>query len=144
MAVDNRQADASEESLHRIFTVPEAPDSTLGRIEKEISENLNAFLQTHIAAREKPLAEIEKDFLSADNPGKSGFRLWTHAFLIRQARGSVSTHLCAELYWSYDIGTTVLFDAIVKDHDWFEPEPGQNWNVESIHPTWTPSTGDAA
>ena len=72
MAVDNRKADASVDSLHRIFTVPEAPNSTLGRIEKEISENLNAFLQTHIAAREKPLTEIEKDFSSADIPENKG------------------------------------------------------------------------
>ncbi|KJG40665.1 glutamate decarboxylase [Photobacterium angustum] len=62
MAVNNRTADASQESLHRIFTVPEAPDSTLGMIEKELSENLNEFLRTHIAATEKPLLEIEKDF----------------------------------------------------------------------------------
>ncbi|EAR56128.1 hypothetical Glutamate decarboxylase [Photobacterium sp. SKA34] len=62
MAVNNRTADASQESLHRIFTVPEAPDSTLGIIEKELSENLNEFLRTHIAATEKPLLEIEKDF----------------------------------------------------------------------------------
>ncbi len=39
MAVNNRTADASQESLHRIFTVPEAPDSTLGMIEKELSES---------------------------------------------------------------------------------------------------------
>ncbi|MGF1723717.1 pyridoxal-dependent aspartate 1-decarboxylase PanP [Photobacterium nomapromontoriensis] len=71
--VNNKIADATRESLHRIFTVPEAPDSTLGRIEKEISENLNVFLQTHIAAREKPLAQIEQDFLSADIPETPSF-----------------------------------------------------------------------
>jgi glutamate decarboxylase len=92
MAVDNRQADASEESLHRIFTVPEAPDSTLGRIEKEISENLNAFLQTHIAAREKPLAEIEKDFLSADIPENPSFvSEHTHFLLDKLVAQSVHT-----------------------------------------------------
>ncbi|WP_299015390.1 pyridoxal-dependent aspartate 1-decarboxylase PanP [uncultured Photobacterium sp.] len=82
MAVDNRKADASVESLHRIFTVPEAPNSTLGRIEKEISENLNAFLQTHIAAREKPLTEIEKDFSSADIPENPSFVSEHTAFLL--------------------------------------------------------------
>ncbi|MCW8327782.1 putative pyridoxal-dependent aspartate 1-decarboxylase [Photobacterium sp. SDRW27] len=92
MAVDNRKADASVESLHRIFTVPEAPDSTLGRIEKEISENLNAFLQTHIAAREKPLAEIEKDFSSADIPENPSFvSEHTHFLLDKLVAQSVHT-----------------------------------------------------
>ncbi|EAS45078.1 putative pyridoxal-dependent aspartate 1-decarboxylase [Photobacterium profundum] len=73
MAVDNRKADATLESLHRIFTVPEAPESTLGLIEQKISQNLNEFLGTHIAAREKPLVEIEKDFSSADIPESPSF-----------------------------------------------------------------------
>ncbi|MDO6542358.1 pyridoxal-dependent aspartate 1-decarboxylase PanP [Photobacterium sanguinicancri] len=73
MVVDNRQADASLASMHRIFTVPEAPDSTLGAIELDISQNLNEFLRHHIAAVEKPLAEIEKDFSSADIPETPSF-----------------------------------------------------------------------
>ncbi|PSW13576.1 putative pyridoxal-dependent aspartate 1-decarboxylase [Photobacterium rosenbergii] len=90
--VDNKKADATQESLHRIFTVPEAPESTLGRIEKEISENLNAFLQTHIAAREKPLAEIEKDFLSADIPEAPSFVSdHTHFLLDKLVAQSVHT-----------------------------------------------------
>ena len=90
--VDNKKADATQESLHRIFTVPEAPESTLGRIEKEISENLNAFLQTHIAAREKPLAEIEKDFLSADIPETPSFVSdHTHFLLDKLVAQSVHT-----------------------------------------------------
>ncbi|OAN17708.1 glutamate decarboxylase [Photobacterium jeanii] len=73
MVVDNRQAEASLESMHRIFTVPEAPDSTLGAIELDISQNLNEFLRHHIAAVEKPLAEIEKDFSNADIPESPSF-----------------------------------------------------------------------
>ncbi|MGF1692896.1 pyridoxal-dependent aspartate 1-decarboxylase PanP [Photobacterium kagoshimensis] len=73
MVVDNRQADASLASMHRIFTVPEAPDSTLGAIELDISQNLNEFLRHHIAAVEKPLAEIEKDFSCADIPETPSF-----------------------------------------------------------------------
>ncbi|GAB6261869.1 pyridoxal-dependent aspartate 1-decarboxylase PanP [Photobacterium sp. R1] len=92
MAVENRQAEASLETLHRIFTVPEAPDSTLGRIEKEISENLNAFLQTHIAAQEKPLTEIEKDFSSASVPEKPCFVSdHTHFLLNKLVAQSVHT-----------------------------------------------------
>ena len=61
MTVNKRAAFATEESLHRIFTIPEAPDSTLGRIEQEISQNLAGFLGEHIAAQEQALSEIEKD-----------------------------------------------------------------------------------
>ncbi|GGI78967.1 glutamate decarboxylase [Shewanella hanedai] len=57
-----RQATASEEALLRIFTVPEAPDSTLSVIEKNISQNLMGFLQESVVAVEKPLSEIELDF----------------------------------------------------------------------------------
>ncbi|MCQ1058700.1 putative pyridoxal-dependent aspartate 1-decarboxylase [Photobacterium sp. ZSDE20] len=90
--VDHKKADATQESLHRIFTVPEAPESTLGRIEKEISENLNVFLQTHIAAREKPLAEIEKDFSSADIPEHPSFVSdHTHFLLDKLVAQSVHT-----------------------------------------------------
>lgn len=67
--IDNkRPAKASLDSLLRIFTIPEAPDSTLGRIETEISQNLNGFLANHIVATERPLTDIEKDFADSDIP----------------------------------------------------------------------------
>jgi putative pyridoxal-dependent aspartate 1-decarboxylase len=62
MTKSKRKAQASQASLHRIFTIPEAPDSTLGVIEQEISQNLAGFLGSHIVSTEKPLSEIEKDF----------------------------------------------------------------------------------
>lgn len=68
-----RCAVASKESLIRIFTVPEAPDSTLSKIESEISSNLAGFLNENIAAIEKPLHEIEKDFQSANIPEEPTF-----------------------------------------------------------------------
>ncbi|RZM81253.1 putative pyridoxal-dependent aspartate 1-decarboxylase [Pseudoalteromonas rubra] len=68
-----RCAVASEESLMRIFTVPEAPSSTLSVIEQEISSNLAGFLNENIAAIEKPLHEIEKDFQSAMIPEEPMF-----------------------------------------------------------------------
>lgn len=52
-----RQATASEEALMRIFTLPEAPNSTLGKIEKNLSENLMGFLKESIVAVEKPLTD---------------------------------------------------------------------------------------
>lgn len=61
-------ATASLENLYRIFTVPEAPDSTLGAIDKEISDNLLGFLTDRIVAREKSLTAIEADFSDARVP----------------------------------------------------------------------------
>jgi glutamate decarboxylase len=55
-------ATASLENLYKIFTVPEAPNSTLGAIDKEISANLLGFLTDRIVTREKSLSAIEQDF----------------------------------------------------------------------------------
>ncbi|MDE1314286.1 putative pyridoxal-dependent aspartate 1-decarboxylase [Vibrio aestuarianus] len=68
MVSEQKTADVSFESLLRIFTVPEGPDSTLTKIEAELSRNLNLFLREHIVAEEKPLKEIEKDFSNAHIP----------------------------------------------------------------------------
>ncbi|WP_206483282.1 pyridoxal-dependent aspartate 1-decarboxylase PanP [Thalassotalea sp. G2M2-11] len=73
MTVSKRAAKATEESLHRIFTIPEAPDSTLGRIEQEMSQNLTGFLGDHIAAKEMALSEIEKDFACSQIPEQPTF-----------------------------------------------------------------------
>jgi len=48
--------------MYKVFTLPEAPNSALGRIDKLISENLTGFLQDHIVAVEKDLGEIQRDF----------------------------------------------------------------------------------
>lgn len=69
----SKTAQATEESLHRIFTIPEAPDSTLSQIEQAISENLNRFLQDHIAVTDSSLTEIEKDFSSHHIPEQPSF-----------------------------------------------------------------------
>lgn len=69
MSIDSHAlATASLENLYRIFTVPEAPDSTLGSIDKEISDNLLGFLTDRIVAREKPLKAIEADFSTSSIP----------------------------------------------------------------------------
>ena len=61
-------ARANLETLYRIFTVPEAPDSTLGAIDRAISADVAGFLQTHIVAVEKPLEDIEASFSSVAIP----------------------------------------------------------------------------
>jgi glutamate decarboxylase len=55
-------AQANLENIYRIFTIPEAPDSTLGRIDQAISDDLTGFLQSHIVAVERDIDEIEGDF----------------------------------------------------------------------------------
>lgn len=61
-------ATASLENLYRVFTVPEAPNSTLGAIDKEISDNLMGFLSDRIVARERSLTAIEEDFSTSSIP----------------------------------------------------------------------------
>lgn len=68
-----RQATASEEALWRIFTVPEAPDSTLSIIEQNLSQNLAGFLNESIVAVEKPLWQIERDFQAFQIPEQPSF-----------------------------------------------------------------------
>ena len=61
-------ARANLETLYRIFTVPEAPDSTLGAIDRAIADDITGFLQTHIVAVEHDLEEIETHFSSSSIP----------------------------------------------------------------------------
>lgn len=68
MSESKKLARASLESLYRIFTVPEAPESTLGRIDQSISQNLAGFLQDHIVAAERDLLDIERDFATPTIP----------------------------------------------------------------------------
>jgi glutamate decarboxylase len=73
MTESKKLAEASLESLYRIFTVPEAPDSTLGRIDQSISQNLTGFLQDHIVASERDLLTIEQDFSNPVIPDQPTF-----------------------------------------------------------------------
>ena len=62
------KAHANQESLQRIFTIPETGESTLAQIDQAISNNLDGFLAEHIVAIEQDLSEIETNFASADIP----------------------------------------------------------------------------
>ena len=66
-------AQANLENLHRIFTVPEAPGSTLGRVDQAISDDLTGFLQQHIVAIERDIVEIEGDFSQSRIPEEPAF-----------------------------------------------------------------------
>lgn len=73
MTRPQRFAEASLESLYRIFTVPEAPDSTLGRIDQSIAQDLAGFLQENIVASERKLGDIEQDFSASRIPDQPSF-----------------------------------------------------------------------
>ena len=64
MPKNREAARASLDNLYRIFTVPEAPDSTLGAIDQAITADVTGFLQTHIVATERSMEEIEAHFAS--------------------------------------------------------------------------------
>lgn len=66
-------ARATLENLYRIFTVPEAPGTTLGAIDQAITADVAGFLQTHIVALERSLEEIEDDFSSSLIPEEPTF-----------------------------------------------------------------------
>jgi len=68
---DNAQANLK--NLYRIFTIPEAPESTLGSIDQAITDNLAGFLQEHIVALERDLEEIERDFTDTAIPEQPTF-----------------------------------------------------------------------
>lgn len=66
-------ARANLENLYRIFTVPEAPDSTLGAIDQAITGDVAGFLQTHIVALQRSIEEIEADFSVSAIPEEPTF-----------------------------------------------------------------------
>lgn len=82
MSGSNKTAKASIEAMYRVFTVPEAPDSTLSRIDQDISRNLAGFLQDHIVAVERDLSEMEKDFSDPQVPEKPVFVSEQSRFLL--------------------------------------------------------------
>jgi glutamate decarboxylase len=73
MPKSREAARATLENLYRIFTVPEAPDSTLGAIDQAITDDLAGFLQTHIVALERSIEEIEADFADSVIPEEPTF-----------------------------------------------------------------------
>ncbi len=94
MTEHKRQATASEDALWRIFTVPEAPDSTLSIIEQNISQNLAGFLRESIVAVEKPLWQIERDFQAYQIPAEPSF-VSDYAETIMQKLVAHSVHTAA-------------------------------------------------
>lgn len=68
-----KRARARMENLLRIFTVAESPDSTLGKIDQEITRNLASFLSERIVATVEDLDIIEQDFCDPAIPENPSF-----------------------------------------------------------------------
>lgn len=80
----DKHAEASLANLERIFTLPEGADSTLMRLDREISENLAGFLRERIVAVEKDLAEVEQDFAESRLPEQPRFVAEQVEFLLEK------------------------------------------------------------
>ena len=116
---------ANLENLYRIFTVPEAPDSTLGAVDHAISENVADFLQKHIVALERSLEDIEKDFAAAKIPEEPSF-VSTYAEFVKEKLVAQSVHTAAPGFVGHMTSALPYFMLpLVADHDRFESEPGQ-------------------
>ena len=59
--------------MRKVFSLPESDDSTLGKIEREISQNLLGFLRNTIVSGEMEPALIEKEFHSVEIPDEPMF-----------------------------------------------------------------------
>jgi glutamate decarboxylase len=91
----NREvARATLENLYRIFTIPEAPDSTLGEIDRAITRDVAGFLQTHIVALERSLEEIEGDFSTSTIPEEPTF-VSEYTEFVKQKLVAQSVHTAA-------------------------------------------------
>jgi glutamate decarboxylase len=63
-----KKAQASLEAVRKIFTAPEKANSTLNRLDREISQNLIGFLSKRIVAGDIAPANLEQDFLDTTIP----------------------------------------------------------------------------
>jgi glutamate decarboxylase len=68
-----KKAQATLETLHKIFTLPESKESTLHRLDQEISDNLIGFLGSRIVAGDVAPANLEQDFLDTRIPDEPLF-----------------------------------------------------------------------
>jgi glutamate decarboxylase len=64
----SKKAEATLQTMHKVFTAPESEHSTLNRLDREISENLMGFLNSRIVAGDIAPANLEQDFLDTSIP----------------------------------------------------------------------------
>ena len=63
-----KKAEATLDSMRKVFSIPESEDSTLTRIERDISQNLLGFMRNNLVAGEMEPAQIEKEFTNVTIP----------------------------------------------------------------------------
>lgn len=63
-----KRAQATLETVRKIFTVPEKPSSTLNRLDREISDNLLGFLSKRVVAGDIAPGNLERDFVDTTIP----------------------------------------------------------------------------
>jgi glutamate decarboxylase len=85
---------ATLDSMRKVFSIPETDDSTLIKIEKEISQNLLGFLREHIVAGEMEPALIEREFRTVTIPEEPMFVQDQAKFLLEKVV-SQSVHTAA-------------------------------------------------
>lgn len=64
----SKKAEATLETMRKIFTAPESEHSTLNRLDREISENLLGFLGSRIVAGDIAPGNLEQDFMETQVP----------------------------------------------------------------------------
>jgi len=79
-----KTAKASLENMRRIFTVPQSGKTTLGRIDLEISNNLQGFLNNRIITEEIEPHILEKDFKNIKIPEEPMFVSQQTKFLLEK------------------------------------------------------------
>jgi len=94
MPKSREAARANLENLYRIFTVPEAPDSTLGAVDQEIAADVAGFLRTHIVAVERSMEEIESHFESPAIPEEPTY-VSDYAEFVKEHLVAQSVHTAA-------------------------------------------------
>ena len=63
-----KKAEASLETMRKVFTLPESNDSTLQRLDRELSENVLGFLRDRIVAGDIDPVNLEQDFVDTTIP----------------------------------------------------------------------------
>jgi glutamate decarboxylase len=63
-----KQAQATLETVRKVFTLPESDDSTLQRLDRELSQNVLGFLRDRIVAGDVAPADLERDFVDTAIP----------------------------------------------------------------------------
>ena len=94
---ERESADANQETLLKIFTVPESEESTLGRIEAQISSNLMDFLKEHVVSSGISPQELEQNFLESKIPEQPMFVSEQAEYLLKEVVAE-SVHTASPLF----------------------------------------------